>query len=228
MINVENQFGKRFDEKSDEFITLAGKVDLDKLERIRFLSSQLNLLSSKIQRIERMIQSGDFEFSNEELTKKLDEIDKRITKMDSKSEFFSIFFATIKESTLNTHEAVKNSAELEDLKKINDRMNTIEKKYSVLSTPKMKGVFLNLIETVEVLSNRTKNLEIMVATLRDIKWGKTVRSFKEELKADVVNKDSNWMSIHSSLQKLKVTDKKEKKSDTAWSTLLGIVLIVMG
>jgi hypothetical protein len=215
MINVEAQFGKKFDEKSDEFVTLNGKVDLDKLERIRFLSSQLNLLSSKIQRIERMIQSGDFEFSNEELAKKLDEFDKRITKMDSKSEFFSIFFATIKESTLNTHEAVKNSAELEDLKKINDRMNTIEKKYSVLSTPKMKGVFLNLIETVEVLSNRTKNLEIMVATLRDIKWGKTVRSFKEELKADVVNKDSNWMSIHSSLQKLKVTDKKEKKSDTA-------------
>ena len=213
MINVENQFGKRFDEKTDEFVTLTGKVDLEKLERIRFLSSQINLLSSKIQKIERMVQSGDFEFSNEELTKRLEDIDKKLGIMDSKSEFFSIFFATIRESTLNTHEAVKNSAELEDLKKINDRMNTIEKKYSILSTPKMKSVFLNLIETVEVISNRTKNLEIMIATLRDIKWGKKVRSFKEELRSDIINKDSNWMSIHSSLQKLKIKDKKDKKDD---------------
>jgi hypothetical protein len=213
MINVEVQIGKRFDEKTDEFVNLANTVDLDRLERIRFLASQLNLLSSKIQKLEKMVQSGDFEFSNEELTKKLDDIDKRLGKMDSKSEFFSIFFATVKETTLNTHEAANNSAELEELKKINDRMNTIEKKYSVLSTPKMKGVFFNLIETVEILSNRTKNLEIMIANLRDIKWGKTVRSFKEELKSDTVNKDSNWMSIHSSLQKLKITDKKEKKDE---------------
>jgi hypothetical protein len=213
MINVEPQIGKKFDEKTNEFALLPNNIDLDRLERLRFLSSQLNLLSSKIQGIERMVQSGDFEFSNEELTKKLDDIDKKLEKMDSRSEFFSIFFATVKETTLNTHEAAKNSAELEELKKLNDKMNTIEKKYSVLSTPKMKGVFFNLIETVEILSNRTKNLEIMIANLRDIKWGKTVRSFKEELKYDTVNKDSNWMSIHSSLQKLKITDNKQKKDE---------------
>jgi hypothetical protein len=213
--NIEDQIGKRFDDKIDEFVNLPAGTNLEKFERARFLSSQINILSSKIQRIEKMVQTGDFEFSNEELTKKLDTMGKNLERMDSKAEFFSIFFAQVRESTLNTHEAAKVSAEIEDLKKVSDRLNTIEKKYSSLSTPKMKSVFLNLIETVEVLSNRTKNLEIMTATVRDIKWGKTVRSFKEELKSDVVNKDSNWMSIHSSLQKLKITDNKKKKGEDA-------------
>lgn len=212
MVVKERQFAKTFDAEKNEFVIIKSETDLDRLENMRYFTSQINILDARIYKLSKSLQDGTFELSEEDVNEKLAEFERKIKIIDSKIELHHSVDAESKQLLAIASEELKEKVSLDDLSKTVKRLAELEKKYAYLSTPKIKNVFLSMIETVEALSNRAKNVELALSTIREIAWSRRVEDIKRTIVKEKNESEDNakWQSISNSLDKLKFENKKKK------------------
>jgi hypothetical protein len=210
VLQQEKQLAKTFDIKQDQFVFLKGKVDLEALEKSRYIMSQFNLVNSRITRLTKMLSDGTFELSQEDMKKKITELDGRVAKLDLRTDLFGIMVNDSRQEVSNITASSPQLASIPETEKVGLKISDIEKKHRILSVSKTKNIIVDLIETVEILNNRAKNIEIAFNNIREVNWGKKIESAKKALEKPIKSDGSDiaWVGISESLKKLKQNNKK--------------------
>jgi len=217
----EKEFAKTFDPVEEQFVLLKNIKDLDELERRRYIISQINLITTKLDSIEKLINSGNFSESREMILKKVSDFEHRSNKISLKSDFFSLTHKETEQKLISVAEESHNFASISETEGSVKSIVEMEKKFGVHLLPKAKNMLLGLVEGIELLNLRSKNLELALLTLRDLKVGqkinlarKTIESTSKkdndeeilsriEKKSTFFEKTKPWDSITESLKKIK-------------------------
>jgi hypothetical protein len=178
---IEKEFPKTFDTTKSEFVILKGKTDLEMLERLRYLQSQIDLLKSNILNLSKMLKDGTFSLGAEEVETIITDAEKNIQKINFRADLFNMKLQDIEKQVNRNIVVLKNTANPVLVKENIKKIGKLESVYSELSGQNSKDLFLNLVETVDILVHRTKNLEIAYSTIQDLKLGKKVNKFKSDL-----------------------------------------------
>lgn len=212
----EKKLVKTYDPTKGEFVYFKYDSDPTDLEKIRYVNTKINILNERLTKLQTSLQNGTFEFSEEEIKAKMQDFEKKVKIINSKLDLYGIIGNESKQIIDGVKEFSKEKVSVSEVTATTKRIFDLEKKYSFLSTPKIKNVFLNMIETVEVLSSRTKNIETSLNNIRDLNWNEKVRAAKkaisEEKRTQEKKKsESDWVKITSSLYQLKFENKKNKE-----------------
>jgi hypothetical protein len=223
MVFQKREFAKTFDIDKDEFVYLKGKHDLEELEKLRYLDSQINLLEAKILKLLMSIQDGSFKISPEELQKKLDGYQNTFDKLFSKVSLYSVIINDSQGNIKSILELADKTASLKDTESVVKKVSELESRYSLLSKPRMQNIFVNMIETAEVLSARARNLELAIGSIVDLRWSQKLKDVKKTISANEISSieqkrkeqpvvaaknEAAWEDINESINKLKILSLK--------------------
>ncbi|MEM4261484.1 MAG: hypothetical protein QXU92_02615 [Candidatus Diapherotrites archaeon] len=160
MVLSQKQFAKTFDEKQDEFVVLKSNVDLDTLEAMRFIQSQINLFESKLLKLTRFLEhGGQSKAALEEGIKRVESLEKRLRIIDAKISLYSSMLEEIDAKFSELENSIVSLANLSDTKDLMERIARIEKIESETRTYNFKYIFLNCVELIGSVGKRINGLE---------------------------------------------------------------------
>lgn len=185
---IEKEFGKTFSLEKNEFVTLPVKTNLDYLEKLRYFQTQISLLESKINMLNQILSTGDYKAGQAEIDAIINELSKDFEKIKLKSAMIEMSLSNINEKYEKNINKIESCLSVSKFKPIAQKISSMETTYSSLTGKNSGEIFLNLVETVDILIHRTKNLEIFLTNIREFDLGNEVKKLKKEFQKQGVDK----------------------------------------
>ncbi len=158
----EKQFGKTYDSNTDQFVTLKD-ADLESLEALRFLDTQINLLYMKIERIIKMLEKANPEKLSKKGIERVERLNERFVVFNTKLDLVKTKMDDVERQLIVMENDSDNLAGISDgSKEIMVKISEIEKMYGAVSSYRVKNVYLNLVEMVGMLGKRINNIETVM------------------------------------------------------------------
>jgi len=151
------------------------------LERDRYIDAQINLLQSKLQRLERVFSVGMPLGEAEESVERLDQIEKGIKLTDSKINMFASVLKELKASQEKITISVDDKANLNQVSMMSQRVKFLENIYGELSSSKTKDIFMNIVEIMKNLEVRIKAIEGIAQKNVSLLFQKEISDVREEV-----------------------------------------------
>jgi len=151
------------------------------LERDRYIDAQINLLQSKLQRLERVFSVGMPLGEAEETVERLDQIEKGIKLTDSKINMFASVLKELKASQEKVAISVDDKANLNQVSMMSQRVKFLENIYGELSSSKTKDIFMNIVEIMKNLEVRIKTMEGIAQKNVSLLFQKEISDVREEV-----------------------------------------------
>ncbi len=167
MLPEEKQFAKTFDVSKDSFVILKDRnVDLDSLEELRFVVSQINLFYSKFERIMRLMAHDRAEQLSKEGLRRVDELVKRFEVLNARVDLVAVSVENVEKRFGSVRESLVGLVDSRvEGKELVSKLSSVEMSYGELSAYKLKDIFLNLVEVVGSIGKRVGELEHVVKEL---------------------------------------------------------------
>lgn len=160
MVLAQKQFAKTFDVKQDEFVIIKSSVDLDTLEAMRFIQSQINLFESKLYKLIRFLEhGGQSKVAVEEGIKRVDALEKKLRIIDAKLSLYSSMLGEVDGRFNELENSIVSLASFSETKDLIERIARIEKVESETRTYNFKYIFLNCVELIGSIGKRINGLE---------------------------------------------------------------------
>lgn len=158
----QKQFGKTYDANTDQFVSIKD-ADLESLEALRFLDTQVNLLYMKIERIIKMLEKANPESLSQRGIEKVDRLNERFVVFNTKLELVKTRMDDVERQLITMENDSDGMAGISDgSKEIMNKIADIEKMYGAVSSYRVKNVYLNLVEMVGMLGKRINNIETVM------------------------------------------------------------------
>jgi archaellum component FlaC len=158
----QKQFGKTYDVNTDQFVVLKD-ANLETLEALRFLDTQINLIYMKIERIIKMLEKANPEALSKKGIEKVERLNERFVIFNAKLDLVKTRLDDIERSLISMENDSDGLAGISDgSKEIMVKIADIEKMYGAVSSYRVKNVYLNLVEMVGMLGKRINNIETVM------------------------------------------------------------------
>ncbi|MBN1941053.1 MAG: hypothetical protein JW772_02620 [Candidatus Diapherotrites archaeon] len=143
------------------FDKIVGKKGIaeKQLERDRYVQAQINILQSKLQRLERIFSVGMPLSESEETIERLDQIEKGIKVSESKIKMFANVLKEVRGEQDTLLKGLDEKAGLKQVALLSQRVKFLENIYGELSSSKTKDIFMNIVEIMKNLETRIKSME---------------------------------------------------------------------
>lgn len=168
---------------------ILGKESLaeKRMERDRYMDAQINLLQSKLNRLERIFSVGMPLSESEETIERLDQIEKGVKTGDVKMKMFASVLKEVKANQEKLRTSVDEKVALNQLSMVSQRVKTLESIYGELSGSKTKDIFMNLVEIIKDLEGRLKGIEDLTSKNTSLLFQKELSKVKSE-----VDEEPGW------------------------------------
>jgi len=155
------QFAKTFDVSKDTFVTLTDKnIDIDSLEAMRFVESQINLFYAKFERIRRIMLHERAEQLSREGLRRVEGLAKQYAILSARVDLVTLGVEGVEKRFGSVREGMSGLVDVQTEGRDSvSRLNRIEMNYGEISTYKIKDIFLNLVEIVGHLGRRLNRVE---------------------------------------------------------------------
>jgi hypothetical protein len=175
---IEKEFVKTFDVDKGEFVQLTSDLNSEFFEKLRYLQTQIDLLKSKLENLLKSLKDGSFQIGSQEAEQIIQGIEIDFEKMLLKKNFFEMKFNEIEDRYKNFYSKLENSVSISDVQSTLNKIKKIESTYKALNGQNAKNVFIDIVDTVDILVHRTKNLEVALSIIQEINLGKKVNDVK--------------------------------------------------
>ncbi len=135
------------------------KIEEKQMERDRYIQGQLDLLQTKLKRLEQVISVGMPLAEAEETIDRLDSMEREIKITASKTTIVASVIKELKTGMEEVRKGVDDKASMQQIGLIGKRVEFLEKLYGELSSSKTKDIFLNIVDIMQNIEARVKNLE---------------------------------------------------------------------
>jgi len=156
-----------------------------RLERDRYIEAQINLLQSKLTRLERIFSVGMPLGEAEETIERLDQIEKGIKVNSSKIGMFSSVLKEIKTGQDKIVTGIDDKASIKQVAMLSQRVKFLENIYGELSGSKTKDVFMNIVEILKNVENRVDSLEELAHKNAGLLFEKELSSVQKQAMAEM-------------------------------------------
>jgi hypothetical protein len=153
---------KTFDHEQDRFVPIAYKIDLELLEKQRYVATSMAQLVAGIQEIIALSKKESMEKGKAEALRRLKEVEKQGTLFTVRLQMFEQIIEDTQKSIEEADKKLAEKATVSQFKKTVASIETMEGSFEIISSPTGKTTFLNLVNIVETLRKRVGNLETLV------------------------------------------------------------------
>ncbi|MDO8624873.1 MAG: hypothetical protein Q7R47_02225 [Candidatus Diapherotrites archaeon] len=129
------------------------------LERDRYVQGQLNLIGSKLDKLEKIVSVGMPLAESEETMERLENVERDLKVNATKSKIYGTVLKEIKTDLDSTKKLLDEKGSLKQMMLINERIKNLESVYETFSSNKTRDIFTNMLEILKNLETRLKTLE---------------------------------------------------------------------
>ena len=162
----------------------APKIQEKQMERDRYLQGQLDLLQTKLKRLEQVISVGMPLAEAEETMDRLDSMEREIKINASKNAMVSSVMKEIKTNVEEVNKSMEEKSSQQQFGLLGKRVEFLEKLYGELSSSKTKDIFLNMVDIIQNLEARVKNLEDVSHRNISLLFGEELKKVKSTVQAE--------------------------------------------
>jgi len=135
------------------------KLPEKEMERDRYIQGQLNLISNKLDRLEKVVSVGLPLSEAEETMERMDNMEREIKIGTSKSAIYGTVLKDIKKDMEYVKKGLEEKSSMKQIMMLNERIKSLEQMYETFSSNKTRDVLLNMVEIMKNLEGRLKTLE---------------------------------------------------------------------
>ena len=159
----KKEFAKTFDGNLDAFVVLKGQDDTEPLGELRFIQAQVNMLSSKTERVSRLLSHAETEGYSAQGLRRLSDIEKKTRLLSTRFSLSSVLLSEIEKSINSYNNSLRGLAPLDSSKLLADRVGEIERIEGESRTYNFKNLFMDMAEIANDAERRINRLEGMNA-----------------------------------------------------------------
>ena len=153
---------KTFNHEQDRFVPVDYKIDLELLEKQRYVATSMAQLVASIQEIIALSKKESMEKGKAEALRRLKEVEKQGTLFTVRLNMFEQIIEDTQKGLQSADKKLAEKATVPQFKKTVESIETMEGSFEIISSPTGKTTFLNLVNIVETLRKRVGNLETLV------------------------------------------------------------------
>ncbi|MBS3061644.1 MAG: hypothetical protein J4215_03610 [Candidatus Diapherotrites archaeon] len=154
------------------------------LERDRYVQGQLNLISGKLDRLEKVVSVGLPMSEAEDTMERLDNIEREFKIQVSKTKIYGTVLKDIRKDQDVMKKELDEKGSLKQMLLMNERMKNIETMFETFNNNKTRDVFLNMVDIMKNLETRIKTLEEISHSNASLMFQSQVQQLRGTVKED--------------------------------------------